>query len=96
MEIIIIALLVIAIVMEIVILSKANTKKDDKSEVLLDSLKDMKKDQDTLKIDVIKEISEGVLLFRFAHVVGGRIIGCVWLVCFAHMAVLSKKSHAHC
>lgn len=59
MEVIIIALLVIAIVMEIVILSKANTKKDDKSEVLLDSLKDMKKDQDTLKIDVIKEISEG-------------------------------------
>lgn len=59
MEIIIIALLVIAIVMEIVILSKSNTKKDDKSEVLLNSLKDMKKDQDTLKIDVIKEISEG-------------------------------------
>lgn len=59
MEVIIIALLVIAIVIEIVILSKANTKKDDKSEVLLDSLKDMKKDQDTLKIDVIKEISEG-------------------------------------
>ena len=59
MEVIIIALLVIAIVMEIVILSKVNTKKDDKSEVLLNSLKDMKKDQDTLKIDVIKEISEG-------------------------------------
>ena len=59
MEVIIIALLVIAILMEIVILSQANTKKDDKSEVLLDSLKDMKKDQDTLKIDVIKEISEG-------------------------------------
>lgn len=59
MEIIIIALLIIAIVMEIVILTKSNTKKDDKSEVLLNSLKDMKKDQDTLKIDVIKEISEG-------------------------------------
>ena len=59
MEVIIIALLVIAIVMEIVILSKANTQKDDKSEVLLNSLKDMKKDQDALKIDVIKEISEG-------------------------------------
>ena len=59
MEIIIIALLVVAIVMEIVILSKANAKKDDKSEILLNSLKDMKKDQDTLKIDVIKEISEG-------------------------------------
>ena len=59
MEFIIIALLVVAIVMEIIILSKANTKKDDKSEVLLNSLKDMKKDQDSLKIDVIKEISEG-------------------------------------
>jgi len=59
MEYIIIVLLAITIVMEIVILTKANAKKDDKSEVLLDSLKDMKKDQDTLKIDVIKEISEG-------------------------------------
>ena len=59
MEIIIIALLIIAIVMELVIFAKANAKKDDKSEVLLSSLKDMKKDQDTLKIDVIKEISEG-------------------------------------
>ena len=59
MEYIMIALLVIAIVMEIVILSKANKKTDDKGEVLLSSLKDMKKDQDTLKIDVIKEISEG-------------------------------------
>ncbi len=59
MEIIIIALLVIAIVIEIVILSKANTTKEDKSELMINSLKDMKKDQDTLKIDVIKEISEG-------------------------------------
>lgn len=59
MEFIIIALLAIVLVMEIVILSKANAKKDDKSEVMLDSLKDIKKDQDTLKIDVIKEISEG-------------------------------------
>ena len=59
MEIIIIALLVIAIIIEIVILSKANTSKEDKSDLMLDSLKDMKKDQDTLKIDVIKEISEG-------------------------------------
>ena len=59
MEVIIIVLLVITIVMEIVILSKANTKQEDKSEVLLNNLKDMKKDQDTLKIDVIKEISEG-------------------------------------
>ena len=59
MEIIIIALLIIAILIEIVILTKANAKKDDKSEVLLNNLKDMKKDQDTLKIDGIKEISEG-------------------------------------
>ena len=59
MEIIIIALLAIVLVMQIIIFGKANAKKDDKSEVLLDSLKDMKKDQDTLKIDVIKEISEG-------------------------------------
>ncbi len=59
MEFIIIALLLIAIIIEIVILTKANAKKEDKSELLLDSLKDMKKDQDTLKIDVIKEISEG-------------------------------------
>ncbi|MBQ4559191.1 MAG: DNA recombination protein RmuC [Tyzzerella sp.] len=59
MEYIIIALLIIAIIIEVVILAKANAKKDDKSEVLLNNLKDMKKDQDTLKIDVIKEISEG-------------------------------------
>ena len=59
MEIIIIALLAIVLVMQIIIFGKANTKKDDKSEVLLNNLKDMKKDQDTLKIDVIKEISEG-------------------------------------
>lgn len=59
MEFIIIALLLIAIIIEIVILTKANAKKEDKSELLLDSLKDMKKDQDTLKIDVIKELSEG-------------------------------------
>ncbi len=59
MEYISIALLVIAIVIEIIILSKANTKSDNKSELMLDTLKDIKKDQDTLKIDVIKEISEG-------------------------------------
>ena len=59
MEIIIIALLAIVLVMQIIIYVKANAKKDDKSEVLLNNLKDMKKDQDTLKIDVIKEISEG-------------------------------------
>lgn len=59
MEVIIIVLLAIIFVMQIIIFGKANTKKDDKSEVLLNNLKDMKKDQDTLKIDVIKEISEG-------------------------------------
>ena len=59
MEIIIIALLAIVLVMQIIIVTKANANKDDKNEVLLNNLKDMKKDQDTLKIDVIKEISEG-------------------------------------
>lgn len=59
MEIIIIGLLAVVLVMEIIILVKANTKKDNQSEVMLDSLKDIKKDQNTLKIDVIKEISEG-------------------------------------
>ena len=59
MEIIIVALLAIVLAIEIVILGKANAKKDDQSEVMLDSLKDIKKDQNTLKIDVIKEISEG-------------------------------------
>lgn len=59
MEIIIIALLAIVLVMQSVIYIKTNAKKDDKSEVMLDSLKDIKKDQDSLKIDVIKEISEG-------------------------------------
>ena len=58
MEIIIIVLLAIVLVMQVVILTKANVKKDDKSEVMLDSLKYIKKDQDSLKIDVIKEISE--------------------------------------
>lgn len=59
MEIIIIALLAIVLVIQVVILAKENAKKEDKNEVVLDSLKDLKKDQDTLKIDVIKEISEG-------------------------------------
>lgn len=61
MEIIIVALLAIVLAIEIVILGKANAKKDDQSEVMLDSLKDIKKDQNTLKIDVIKELSEGQL-----------------------------------
>ena len=59
MELIIIVLLAIVLVMQIVIFIKPNAKKEDKSEVMLDSLKDIKKDQDSLKIDVIKEISEG-------------------------------------
>ncbi len=59
MELIIIVLLAIVLVMQIVIFIKANAKKEDKSELMLDSLKDIKKEQDTLKIDVIKEISEG-------------------------------------
>lgn len=59
MEIIIIVLLAVVLVMQVAILTKANAKKEDKSELMLNSLKDMKKDQDALKIDVIKEISEG-------------------------------------
>lgn len=59
MEFIIIVLLVLVFAMEIVILIKANTKKDDRGEMMLDSLKDIKKEQNTLKVDVIKEISEG-------------------------------------
>ena len=59
MEIIIIVLLAIVLVMQIIIFIKTNAKKDDKNEVVLDSLKDLKKDQGALKIDVIKEISEG-------------------------------------
>lgn len=59
MEVIIVALLAIVLVMQIVIFIKANAKKDDKNEVVLDSLKDLKRDQGALKIDVIKEISEG-------------------------------------
>lgn len=59
MEFIIIVLLVLVFTMEIVILIKTNTKKDDRGEMMLDSLKDIKKEQNTLKVDVIKEISEG-------------------------------------
>lgn len=59
MEIIIIALLAIVLVMQIVIFIKTNAKKEDKNGVVLDNLRELKKDQDTLKIDVIKEISEG-------------------------------------
>lgn len=51
MEIIVIALLIVAIAMEIVILTKSNAKNDN--------LKDLQKEQAALKVDVIKEISEG-------------------------------------
>ena len=59
MQIIIIALLAVVLILEIVIIAKTNAKNEDKNAIVLDSLKDLKKDQDTLKIDVIKEISEG-------------------------------------
>lgn len=59
MQIIIIALLAVVLILEIVIMAKANAKNEDKNATVLDSLKDLRKDQDTLKIDVIKEISEG-------------------------------------
>ena len=59
MEIIIIVILAIVIVMQIVTFIKANAIKEDKNDVVLVILKVLKKDQDTLKIDVIKEISEG-------------------------------------
>ena len=61
MEIILVVLLVLVLVIQIVILVKAGKKKDDKTEVVLDLVKDMQKDQNTLKIDVIKEISEGAV-----------------------------------
>ena len=59
MEYIIIALLAIVLIIQVVILVKAAAKKEDKTEAVLEFMKDMQKDQSTLKIDVIKEISEG-------------------------------------
>lgn len=53
MEIMIIVLLAVVIVIQIVLLVKTSGK------LLLDNMKDMKKGQEALKIDVIKEISEG-------------------------------------
>ena len=59
MEYIIVALLAIVLIIQVVILVKAAAKKEDKTEAVLEFMKDMQKDQSTLKIDVIKEISEG-------------------------------------
>ncbi len=59
MEIIMIVLLAVVLAFQIILLVKSASKKEDKSELLLENLKDMKKDQAVLKIDVIKEISEG-------------------------------------
>ena len=59
MEYIIVALLAIVLIIQVVILMKAAAKKEDKTEAVLEFMKDMQKDQSTLKIDVIKEISEG-------------------------------------
>ena len=59
MEIMLAVLLVLVLVIQIVILVKASKKKEDKTEAVLDLVKDMQKDQNSLKIDVIKEISEG-------------------------------------
>ena len=59
MEMIIIGLLLLVIVFQIILLTKTKPKKDEQKDVILDELKDMRKDQNTLKVDVIKEISEG-------------------------------------
>lgn len=49
----------LVIVFQIILLTKTKPKKDEQKDVILDELKDMRKDQNTLKVDVIKEISEG-------------------------------------
>jgi len=59
MEMIIIGLLLLVIAFQIILLTKTKPKKDEQKDVILDELKDMRKDQNTLKVDVIKEISEG-------------------------------------
>lgn len=55
MEVIIIVLLAVILVLEFLLLTKGNAKE------ILTGLKELKKDQDDLKIDVIKELSEGQL-----------------------------------
>ncbi len=59
MEYIIIALLAVVLIVQIVILVKATAKKEDKTERVLELVKDVQKEQGVLKLDVIKELSEG-------------------------------------
>ena len=59
MEYIIIALLAVVLIVQIVILVKAAAKKEDKTERVLELVKDVQKEQGVLKLDVIKELSEG-------------------------------------
>ena len=59
MNIIIIALLVVVLVVQIVILTNGKNK-DDKEQVL-NNINELKKDQQELRVDVIKEISSGHL-----------------------------------
>ena len=57
MNIIIIVLLIVVLVMQIILLLKGQNKND--SEQVIGNLNDLKKDQQELRIDVIKEISSG-------------------------------------
>ena len=57
MEIVIIALLAAVLVLQIVMLVKP--KKSDDKDQIISNLNDMKKDQGELRIQVVKEISEG-------------------------------------
>ena len=57
MNIIIIVLLIVVLVMQIILLLKGQNKND--SEQIIGNLNDLKKDQQELRIDVIKEISSG-------------------------------------
>lgn len=57
MNIIIIALLVVVLVVQIVILAKG--KNNDDKEQVLSNLSELKKDQQELRVEVIKEISSG-------------------------------------
>lgn len=57
MNIIIIALLVVVLVVQLVVLSKG--KNNDDKEQVLSNINELKKDQQELRVEVIKEISEG-------------------------------------
>lgn len=59
MNIVVIALLLVVLVVQIVILVKSKDKND--SEQMLGNISELKKDQQELRVDVIKEISEGHL-----------------------------------